>query len=616
MKRIIVANSALAYPPPPESVLQPGDAVLPLVERFEDALFMSLPGYELQERFPEWNLEVRALARSLGDLLPEWVTRPVPAWGHSAWDTAVDHFVKYSLGPILCNAELARQAARNEPDEVVAWELPHRAGWWSGRELVADVAHAIAAESGAHLELRTASWRRAVRDLVQPGLSLAHGIGYFRRARSAPGPEPTECDVLIAITGPTVVPLFDRVARRLQDEHDLRVQGIDVPIEGPGAMIREGELPRASLHALLDGGLLRRGAMDAVAGARTTGGLSRALAGFEPLRDLPAPLRSALVRRLRATLARTVPECLLHARLWERALDAARPSVFAGYNAYGVPLAPGVLQARHRGIPAVMLQHGMFGTYFKAGALLPYDELMVLGPYAREVLAPLASRHTSFFETGHSQFDDLCQEPELGREAAALRKELLKEHKHLVLATTQPIEVRLRENESRWWLELLGEACRGEQALLAIKPHPDENAMLVHYREIAERMPDTVRVIRHGEVPLRLLIAACDLLATRFSTTAVEAALLSTPVMTVNLGGGADRYPYVDEGAAEGVYSPQEMYPTLHRLLSEPQARRGLIAGQRRFLDRHLGFRDGRATERIASRIALWAGGKGSTRQG
>ncbi|MGC9317601.1 MAG: hypothetical protein ACP5KN_06130 [Armatimonadota bacterium] len=605
MKRLVVCDSALVYPGVPEAVLRNGDVVLPLVERFDEAVFMAGPGYDqLRERFPRFNLHARRIARELSAVLPDWLAASRPEWGHSAWELFADLFVKFSLGPLLANLELARLAAEAAPAEVLAWELHTADGWWSRRQMVAEMAAVVADATGARLVRSAPVWKRSLRALTTPIAPVAQALRFLRRAAQAGGQNaPSGADVLFAVVGPTLIPLYDRIAARIEEHHGLRCLAIDIPPDDPLEAMPEGDRPRASIHSFCRPELVSQGRREVIAAWRAGRRAAGRLAEVGPLSDLPPLLLELLGSRLRTTLTRDVTACLHYARLWERALEALKPAALVAFNTHGDTLAAGVLQARHRSIPTLCVQHGIWGPYFQTGALLPYDDVLVFGAYAREVLAPLAASHTRFTTTGHCLYDDLG-----GNEAAEpLRSELLGEHDHLALVTTQPIEARLRRTEPRWWLEGAARACEDLNALLVIKPHPQERD-LARYDLLLRDHPRSVRLIRHGEVPLRRLIAAADALLTRFSTTAFEAALLRTPIITVNLSGGPDQYPYAEEGAAVGVWQYEDILPTLRSLLRDPDERRRSLEAQERFLDRHLGPRDAAATERIADFIAERAG--------
>lgn len=606
MARLIVRNSSLAYPPVPDEVLSDGDTILPLVDRFEDAAFMAGPGYDrLRELFPEFNLQTRASAREIGDFLPAWLGDAPPQWGHSAWEAYSDHFAKFSLGPILVNDFLARVAIEAGPDEVLGWELEHTEGWWAGRQMVADVARVIGDALDVPVELSAPAIKRTFRDSVLPVVRKLQALQSFRRRRSLDFPRPERgADILFVVSGPTVVPMLDRIGARIEEEHGLTVIGLDTPQgEAPDAILA-GDLPRWSLYSFMEPWMIRAGIGEALMAAEQFAETVERLREWEVFLRLPPQLQDVFVRRLYGTMVSDLPGALFHARLWHAALSAIEPRALVAFNSYNEVLAPGALQAGQRDIPTLCLQHGIWGPLLRTAALLPYDEILIFGDYAHEMLRPLAYRHTQFVQTGHCLYDEL----DLTADVEGVREALLGQHEHLVVVTTQPIERRLMVNEPRWWLRGLAEAAARCNAALAIKPHPQEPAdLLARHSALAEQMPETVRVVPHGDVPLKDLIAAADLLVTRFSTTAFEAALLDTPVMTVNLSGGPDQYPFAEEGGAVGVYEYDQIEPTLSSLLTDKELRDAQAKRRATFLARHLGPRDGRATERIAERIAARA---------
>jgi len=321
----------------------------------------------------------------------------------------------------------------------------------------------------------------------------------------------------------------------------------------------------------------------------------RAFRASDRLGDLTAAARAVLVRRMHNALIRDVPAIMYHSRLWRRLLDVVQPRAVVSFNSYNPTLAPGILQARARGIPTLACQHGIWGPLFLAGALLPYDDVLVFGEYTRELLSRIAQPGTSFCVTGHSLYDyHTCAEQPASETEAA---------RPMVLVTTQPIERRFQLAEPCSWLQALADACGELGARLVIKPHPQE-VDLEAYHALARERPEVVTFVAHGERPLAELIGECEVLITRFSTTAMEANLVGKLVLTVNLGGGRDQYPYAEEGGAVAARSCEEILPVLRRLLTDQVTRQRLAQSRRRFIERHVGPADGRATERIAAIIA------------
>ncbi len=600
MKRLIVTNSALAYPRVPDDVLRPGDGVLPLVERFEEALFMASPGYgQLREQFPELNLRARAIARQMGALLPDSLAAKRDEWGHCVWELFADTFVKFTLGPVLCNTILARHAAAERPATVVAYERPSDLGWWTGRQMVDAVAATIAQLSDAALVPGANSVRRWARSASLRTLPFAQTLNWFRRHRhGGPKIDTEPVDVAIVVLGPSLLGLCERVSAGLTDA-GLTAMRLDLPVAAAGGRLPEGPGPTANLYDWSDDVAVRAAQTGLGASLEAVRGASRALADFEPLRGLPAPMLAVIRRRLWASVVRDATICRYHALLWQRALDHLQPRALLTFVAFNEHLAPGVLQARHRGVPTMCLQHGIWGPYFRAGAFLPYEDVLVFGDYAREVLAPVLWSHTQMTTTGHAGYDGTS--PTRTRDDS-LRGELLGDCSAAVLVTTQATELRLAASEERWWIECIAESCGLLDAHMIIKAHPQEEDLRA-YEALAERRPETVSVIPHGTRAVDELILASDVLMTRFSTTALEAALLGTPVIQVNLLSRLDQYPFAEEGAAIGAYSPAEIHAALQRVLIYPEHRRELVAAQQRFLDRHLGLRDGRATERVVARV-------------
>jgi len=319
------------------------------------------------------------------------------------------------------------------------------------------------------------------------------------------------------------------------------------------------------------------------------------LGGFHPLASLGPHLLAVLRLRLHFVLGELAPMAIYHAKLWRLLLDMARPRALVSFNSSNDMIAPGILQAGPRGIATICCQHGVWGPYRLAGHLSPFDEVLVFGDYAREILGTIAEPQTRFTVTGHSVYDARAGDLPDGQRPVG--------QPPVVLATTQPVERHLSTGEACWWLDEVARGCAEAGAALWIKPHPEERD-LSQYEDLARRMPETAVLVRHGERPLDDMIAACDLLVTRFSTTAMEANLQGVPVMTVNPAGGRDWYPYAEDGGGVGAHSCAEIAPLVVRALTDPQLRADLAASRAGFIERHLGRVDGHATERIAARIA------------
>jgi CDP-glycerol glycerophosphotransferase (TagB/SpsB family) len=135
---------------------------------------------------------------------------------------------------------------------------------------------------------------------------------------------------------------------------------------------------------------------------------------------------------------------------------------------------------------------------------------------------------------------------------------------------------------------------------LVVKLHPKEDGALQRVMAVEMGLSDVV-IVKERLVEL---LRICDLLVTIHSAVAMEAIAMGKPVVTVNLTGEKDPYPYAGSGAAIGVYKQEDLLPAVYAALEDPKTRRRLDQGRREFVQDHLHGADGRASERIAQLVA------------
>lgn len=108
-------------------------------------------------------------------------------------------------------------------------------------------------------------------------------------------------------------------------------------------------------------------------------------------------------------------------------------------------------------------------------------------------------------------------------------------------------------------------------------------------------------VIPHAQHSLAELVPLCDALATAYSTAAFDAMLLGKPVVTVNLTGRPERYPFAASGAAIEIASREEALAKLRAALLDAPTRTHMQQRQQEFLREHFGPLDGQAAARAAA---------------
>jgi len=198
------------------------------------------------------------------------------------------------------------------------------------------------------------------------------------------------------------------------------------------------------------------------------------------------------------------------------------------------------------------------------------------------------------------------------KEGARIRKEgnnfkYLEEHgidlkKGLIVFASQPHDKKLYKiEEKRRILTGLKRAMANfPDCMLIVKLHPYER-----YEELGdslERNGDkNIVVVR--DINIFDLIDVCDLLITKWSTCALEAILLGKPVMTINLGGTPDPFPYAANHVALDVCREEDILPALRRILYDRNTKEMLKESRPKFIEKYAYRLDGNATDRILSLI-------------
>lgn len=263
-----------------------------------------------------------------------------------------------------------------------------------------------------------------------------------------------------------------------------------------------------------------------------------------------------------------------------------------------------ITAARLKGLPTAAIQHG----YITPDAVeymhikgdisddlsidRPYcpiaDKTVVYGPYTKEILTrPGNYPEYSVAVTGQPRYD--CFEKKVFSRDKVFRQFRLDRKKKLILWTTQ--DVPSQE-------EVIFNAVKNiKDAQLLVKLHPRELAGVKPYYEKAREMGIKIKAVQEGNT--FEMISACDVMITMHSTTGLEAIMMSKPIVVLNISGKPDHVPYVSEGAALGVYKPENLEAALSRLLFDRKAREEIIKKSKEYSYRHSYKMDGKATQRV-----------------
>lgn len=337
-------------------------------------------------------------------------------------------------------------------------------------------------------------------------------------------------------------------------------------------------------------------------------------------------------------------------------LDEEFPRVLALGHAGGLVERAFIRRARQRNIPTLLLQDGIIGepsslsardsikfvhhmlSYhvreprsllrylyaFRSLGLLPSlyatlegvrtshgyaaehcDKVAVMGEFAEEVFRTLGFRASQIVVTGQPRFDGLVSPQDAGK----VHQDLATDPGARLIVAATPVFKSARER--REFVAALMKACRDlENAVLVFKIHPRED--LNPYMAQLRPFPGESRVL--GDYPIPVLLRACSVLVSHYSTLTLEALIAGKPAVVLTSEDEPPYYPFGKEGAALEVSNATELRAALRRLLNDPGLRDTMRERSREFVHRHAHKCDGLAYRRVADLIGAMASSHNSAR--
>ncbi len=251
--------------------------------------------------------------------------------------------------------------------------------------------------------------------------------------------------------------------------------------------------------------------------------------------------------------------------------------------------------AKKYNIPTVAcsaaIETGNSRSYMKH---LHADKKAVMGEIIRNLYVQSGVEPERIVVTGVAHFDQLFDRNK-EQDKQVLAKGGLDPNKKTILFTPNPNIITSGETKEML-TGVISAVLKMNDVQLVIKVHPRENAE--PYQEMAEKYRDSrIHVVK--DTDLYALISSCELLITKYSTTALEAMMIDKPVVTINLSGQPTPVPYAEEGAALGVYRYEDIEQAILKALDDEETRNRLKAGRDKFVRRWAGEPDGKAAQRI-----------------
>lgn len=143
--------------------------------------------------------------------------------------------------------------------------------------------------------------------------------------------------------------------------------------------------------------------------------------------------------------------------------------------------------------------------------------------------------------------------------------------------------------------------CRAADAIkdkeFIVKLHPFADEVVDPVSIVKEEAPAT-RILKNANT--YQLLGECDLVISTESTVVMEALILGKPAIVIEFLKEGESVPFVESGAALGIWKPDDAYPALKNALFDESVKDRLRAGRSRFLKEYLSFH-GNASKQLVN---------------
>ena len=226
--------------------------------------------------------------------------------------------------------------------------------------------------------------------------------------------------------------------------------------------------------------------------------------------------------------------------------------------------------------------------------------IAVMSPSAKDAYIKMGVPPEKVFVTGQPGFDRILQK-KFNKNQLMTELRIPKDKNIVVLATQPLVGIIWTKEDRKKFIEIVCSAMSDfTDKQLVIKLHPAENIEI--YQEILAGIGEDKAIICQ-DVDIHDLLNACDLLMTVHSTVALEAMIFDKPVITINLTGKPDLFPYAESGAAIGVYKEEDLVSAISKVLYDPRVKENSEKNRKEFTYQHAYKLDGQASKRVADLI-------------
>ncbi len=196
---------------------------------------------------------------------------------------------------------------------------------------------------------------------------------------------------------------------------------------------------------------------------------------------------------------------------------------------------------------------------------------------------------------GRPCYDDVIKNKDMIDESI-YKKFGIDKTKKIVLLATNPVG---EDNSKKLITTVVNTVKEFENMQLIIKPHPQES--IDFYKSLLSELNyNENAVINYNTFEL---IKIADIVMVVHSTVGLEAMMLDKPVICINLFNLPESVPYVESGAAIGVYKEEELKGVIQKIMMDSEEGKKLAVARKNFAEEFNYKNDGKATDRVADSI-------------
>jgi len=275
-----------------------------------------------------------------------------------------------------------------------------------------------------------------------------------------------------------------------------------------------------------------------------------------------------------------------------------------------------IIPAKLENIKTLAIQHAVIlpeheGYVYKKGEISekgsiksPFcpmaDKTAIYGSYYIELLTERSSYpKESLVVTGHPRYDILKFVDQIYSKKRFFEKYKISKNKQILSWLTQSHGMSKEENIRN--LETIFKTMEKiDDAVLIIKQHPGEGKIWTDLINQYIQKYDINVILLPKTFDTYELLYVSDLMITKDSTTAAEAAALNKPIVILNLSGKPDNSDYVKEGIAKRATNQKELKFEIENLLKDDKE---LAKKREEYVKKNMYKIDGKSSERIAKTI-------------